>query len=266
MQRISLGTDVPTYLPRLLEREGIQIDHIKVGLWQGLEGARREAALLPGLPILLHGDVQAAGAEPLSQRELDDLQALVEETRTPWFSVHLDVRSIPEFEALKKGGYQRRDTPRAEALSRIVSRVEQLKAALPVPILLENIPHWPADTLDLAADPEFISEVLLETECDMLLDLSHARVSGERLGLPDEDYLFRLPLGKVVEVHVSGPRVKGGMLRDAHEPMTEDDYALLDWLLRRHRPEAITLEYWKEPKEHATQLKRLREMLVMRET
>ena len=66
-QRISLGTDVPDYLPGLLAQQNINIDHIKVGLWQGSDGARREAALLPGLPILLHGDNQAAGDKPLSR-------------------------------------------------------------------------------------------------------------------------------------------------------------------------------------------------------
>ena len=103
---------------------------------------------------------------------------------------------------------------------------------------------WMIGYADQARDR--IAEALLETGCDMLLDLSHSRVSGGLLGLPDEEYLFRLPLGRVVEVHVSGPRPKDGILRDMHEPMGEEDYALLGWLLRRTHVEAVTLEYWKD--------------------
>jgi uncharacterized protein len=269
---VSLGSDVPDYLPGLLERPGVRLDHVKVGLWQGVDGARREAALVPGLPVLLHGDNQVAGSGPLEPGELDALAVLVDETRTPWFSAHLEYRNQKELDGLRAGGYRDADLPRDRALERIVARVEQLGSALPVPILLENMSHWPADTRDLAADPGFITEVLAETGCDILLDLAHARVSGEILGLADEEYLLRLPLGRVVEVHVSGPRRKGAInregamnraptLRDAHEPMSEEDYSLLAWLLRRHRPQAVTLEYWKDPEEHAAQLKRLGEIV-----
>jgi uncharacterized protein (UPF0276 family) len=257
MTPISLGTDAPGSLPRIVREHGIRLGHIKVGLWQGVEGARREAAVMPGLPVLVHGDNHLAGPGLLPQRDLDDLAALLDETHSRWFSVHLEYRTAEEFEALRSTGYTAPDMPRDEAMERIVRRAEQLHRSLPVPLLLENLPHWPAQTTDLAADPDFIAEALLETGCDLLLDLSHSRVSGERLGLPDEDYLFRLPLDRVVEVHVSGPRPKNGILRDVHEPMGQEDYDLLTWLLRRTRPEAVTLEYWKDADAHAEQLLRL---------
>ena len=261
MPPISLGTDAPDYLPRIVQERGIRLGHVKVGLWQGVEGARREAAVMPGLPVLVHGDNHLSGPGLLPQRDVDDLAALLDETRSRWFSVHLEYRTAEEFEALRSSGYAAPDMPRDEAMERIVRRAEQLRRSLAVPLLLENLPHWPAQTTDLAAEPDFIAEALLETGCDMLLDLSHSRVSGERLGLPDDEYLFRLPLGRVVEVHVSGPRPKNGILRDVHEPMAEEDYTLLGWLLRRTRPEAITLEYWKDADAHAEQLLRLMEIV-----
>jgi hypothetical protein len=261
MAPISLGTDAPDYLPRIVQEHGIRLGHVKVGLWQGVEGARREASVMPGLPVLVHGDNHLAGPGLLPQSEIDDLAALLDETRSRWFSAHLEYRTPEEFEAQRSTGYTAPDMPRDEAMERIVRRAEQLRRELPVPLLLENLPHWPTQTSDLAAEPDFIAEALLETGCDMLLDLSHSRVSGALLGLPDDDYLFRLPLGRVVEVHVSGPRPRNGILRDVHEPMSEEDYALLGWLLRRTHVEAVTLEYWKEADAHAEQLLRLMEIV-----
>ncbi len=261
MPPISLGTDAPDYLPRIVKEHGIRLGHVKIGLWQGVEGARREAAVLPGVPVLVHGDNHLAGPGLLPQQEIDGLAALLEETGSRWFSVHVEYRTPEEFEALRATRYTAPDLPREEAMERIVRRAEQLRRALPVPLLIENLPHWPSQNLDYSADPDFISEALVETGCDLLLDLSHARVSGERLGLPGEDYLFRVPLGRVVEVHVSGPRPVNGILRDVHEPMAEEDYALLEWLLRRARPEAVTLEYWKDADAHAKQLLQLMEIV-----
>jgi uncharacterized protein (UPF0276 family) len=261
MTLISLGTDAPDYLPRIVREHSIRLGHVKVGLWQGVQGARREAEVMPGLPVLVHGDNHLAGPGLLPQGDIDDLAALLDETRSRWFSVHLEYRTAEEFEALRATGYTAPDIPRDEAMERIVRRAEQLRRELPVPLLLENLPHWPAKTLDHAADTDFISEALLETGCDLLLDLSHSRVSGALLGLPDDEYLFRLPLGRVVEVHVSGPRPVNGILRDVHEPMAEEDYALLAWLLRRTHVEAVTLEYWKDADAHAQQLLWLMEIV-----
>jgi uncharacterized protein (UPF0276 family) len=44
-------------------------------------------------------------------------------------------------------------------------------------------------------------------------------------------YVRGLPLARVVQVHVSGPRMRGGQLVDVHEPMQAIDYELLDFVL-----------------------------------
>ncbi len=93
MPPISLGTDAPDYLPRIVREHGIRLGHVKIGLWQGVEGARREAAVLPGVPVLVHGDNHLAGPGLLPQQEIDDLAALLEETGSRWFSVHVEYRT-----------------------------------------------------------------------------------------------------------------------------------------------------------------------------
>jgi uncharacterized protein (UPF0276 family) len=68
-------------------------------------------------------------------------------------------------------------------------------------------------------------------------------VSAAALGVDVRDYLSGLPLRRIAQIHVSGPRERDGRLVDAHEPLQEIDYALLDYVLARSDPRMVTLEY-----------------------
>ena len=65
-------------------------------------------------------------------------------------------------------------------------------------------------------------------------------------GISPVEYLKQLPLHKVRQIHLSGPRPRSGYLYDAHEAMGEEDYALLEWALGQTDPEVVTLEYFRE--------------------
>jgi hypothetical protein len=56
-------------------------------------------------------------------------------------------------------------------------------------------------------------------------------------------------------------RGRGRRLVDAHEPLQEVDYALLDDVLARTRAQVVTLEYIRERKALLQQLVRLRALL-----
>ena len=56
------------------------------------------------------------------------------------------------------------------------------------------------------------------------------------MGMDIYDYLQPLPLERVVQVHVSGPRRVDGRLVDAHQPLQKEDYDLLEFILARLIP------------------------------
>jgi uncharacterized protein (UPF0276 family) len=74
-------------------------------------------------------------------------------------------------------------------------------------------------------------------------------------------YLADLRLERVVQIHVSGPRMRDGRLVDAHEPLEETGYALLDRVLARTQPQVVTPEYIREREALLRQLVRLRGMI-----
>jgi uncharacterized protein (UPF0276 family) len=150
---------------------------------------------------------------------------------------------------------------REELFENICRNVRGLAKAIPVPLFLENLDYNPGGAYEHVCEPEFIAAVLEESKADLLLDLAHARVSASRLGFSFADYLMRLPMERVRQVHVSGPRLRDEVMVDAHEPLLEEDYTLLRELLDLTAPLALTLEYDRNETALKEQLGKLRAIL-----
>jgi uncharacterized protein (UPF0276 family) len=152
------------------------------------------------------------------------------------------------------------------ATRRFVWQVQRLQRSIPVPVILENTPPFPFPGYDFEAQAARIRKLLEKTGCGFLLDIGHARVAAATWGIDVHDYLCDLPLEHVVQVHVSGPRMRGSRTReerliDAHEPLQDLDYALLDYVLARAQPQMVTLEYIRKREALLSQLTRLRDLL-----
>jgi uncharacterized protein (UPF0276 family) len=226
------------------------------------------AALLPRQPMLLHNSVwdwSLGHPAALEQREVlpRTLRAL-RRTRAPWFSLYLGFGAAEV--GFDKGRMRARTTllGREELFENIVRNVQGLATAIPVPLFLENLDYNPGGAYEHVCQPEFIAAVLEESEADPLLDLAHARVSASRLGFSTPDYLTRLPLERVRQIHFSGPRPRYGVLVDAHEPLQEEDYGLLQNLLDVTTPRALTREYDRNEDALKKQVSQLRDILKRR--
>ena len=260
------------------------VDYMKVGPFMGMEAIR---ALSQAYPLMLHLDDTLSGHTPLPRDQVARLQDLVHLTGTPWTSEHLGfgVAEITLDESLQVHALSL-GLRREVAQTNIARNASALRAALPVPLLLENVPLYPNVVHRHVTRPAFIREVLDLAGCDLLLDLAHARVTASLLGMTPEAYLNALPLERVREIHVSGPRAistlpptrqrllqdnarsvaaelvfDDGWLVDVHDTMTEVDYALLAWTLARCRPMAISLEYYRDAARLQEQLLRLSQII-----
>jgi uncharacterized protein (UPF0276 family) len=248
-------------LPRALLAAGeIDIDYLETGGHY----VERTAAQFPGQALLLHNSVfNWSLAHPAALEEQQIVArtlAALERTRAPWLSAHLgfsaaEVRFEVHMNALSPA------LPREELLAHTCRNVRALAEAIPAPLLLENLDYCPGGAYEHVCEPEFIAAVLEQTGAGLLLDLAHAQVSASRMGLPIEAYLGQLPLERVRQLHISGPRERDGLLYDAHETLLDRDYALLAWVLRRTEPLALTLEYNREANALREQLMRLRGLL-----
>ena len=150
------------------------------------------------------------------------------------------------------------------AVSLLCHQVERASRFLNLPVILENVPPPPDPDGLCNYDnyPELLGQVIERTGCGLLLDLGHARIAANQTHLPVYDYLDRLPLEKTRQIHISGPRLRNGALYDAHQPLVDEDYRLLEWALAHTDPEVVTLEYYQEKEPLRQQLTRLAAMLA----
>ena len=255
-----------TASPALLElwsQEVARPDLLEVTTWMPLEEVRRFHALLPDRPLLLHGG-NLLGA-PLLEVQVRELGVLLQETGSPWLSAHISLWPWKVLQEARQQGRQPTALDLGPHLEAFFSRVRALREQLGVPLLLENAPGLPGFERDPESDPETIAAVLEATGCAFLLDLSYAQTAAGNWGIGPEEYLERLPLDRVVEVHLSAPgRLEDGRLVDAHQALREEDYALVDWLRRHASPQVVTLEYWKEAPVLLEQVLRLKRELSRR--
>jgi uncharacterized protein (UPF0276 family) len=247
---------------RLLISRAMQVDYLETGAHFSDDAVAR----FPGQPFLLHNAVfnwSLAQPDALSAPDLLPLTlARLERTRSPWLSVHLGFSAT---EVFFDGCMQARTPPlgRAELLATIGANVRALAAALPVPVILENLDYNPTGAYEHICTPDFIAATIDATGAGMLLDLAHARVSAAALGLTIGEYLAQLPLDRVRQLHVSSPRPRDdGTLADVHEVLLEDDYRLIAELVVRCRPAVLTLEYSRDEAELLSQVGRLRALLA----
>lgn len=95
-----------------------------------------------------------------------------------------------------------------------------------------------------SVEPALMWQLLKEEGAGVLLDLAHLRVTASHLGVDARAFARSLPLHAVREIHVCGPVHIGGVgLRDDHQELGDDDYALLEWTLGPTNAQILTLEY-----------------------
>ena len=280
-----LGTNGTESMLALLDQGGADyVDYFKVGPFMG---RRRIAELARDYPLMLHLDDALSAPDPPSTEMLERLSSWVALTGTPWASEHIGFSAAEV--TLDAALITQPASPllsRQEALDNIVRSARALAEGLAVPLLLENLPLFPNLAHLHVGEPDFVAEVIARSDCDLLLDLAHARVSADLLGQEIHAYLEQLPLGRVVELHLSGPRRLGQLdaarrrivrdnapsvadrvpcgddnLADAHETLQAEDYALFEWVLARTQPLAVSLEYFRQPGPLREQLLRLGEIL-----
>jgi uncharacterized protein (UPF0276 family) len=249
-------------LERLLQTgERLPIDGIEVGPWFSPRQIATQRQALPGCPFHFHAGslVSRVKYRPGALRRLERYLSC---TDNDWLSLHIELLPVVLFRLASRLGVYLSPPGAGQAIEQFVRLLDRVKAVVDLPLILENLPSLPLEKYHYAANQAVLADLLELADCDLLLDLAHARLSATFRGQSVEDYVAALPLERVRQIHVSGIRQRNGRWHDAHESMQEEDYHLLEWVLDRCDPAVVTLEYFRQEAPLREQIGRLAEMLA----
>jgi uncharacterized protein (UPF0276 family) len=193
-------------------------------------------------PLLTHGLTMGLGAlAPFDGAYLRSLRGLLHELSVPWHSDHLCFAQVDEVflhDLLPLPFHE-------EAISVAVQRISEAQDALGVPIAIEPISWYARPPDSPLEEAEFIAEILRRADAKLLLDVNNVYVNALNHGFDARGFIDRLPLERVVQLHIAGHHVRSdGRRIDTHAaPICEPVYQLFDYTLRKlGRPLPVLLE------------------------
>ncbi|MCB6610832.1 DUF692 family multinuclear iron-containing protein [[Clostridium] symbiosum] len=194
------------------------------------------------VPVLLHGfgpqDYNMASDRFRPEFDKELAAQIIGITKTPELSGHLALGN-----RMKQELYTRE---RIKELA--VENIRFIRELFPEisHLAIENMDGNPfifGKKAGCCIEPAFIREVTEESGAEFLLDVSHAYGSALYLGIDFKEYLDRLPMDQLYEIHING-WINGRNDLMSHVAMSEDTYTILEMILDKYKtPEILTIEY-----------------------
>lgn len=188
--------------------------------------------------VMFHGFVGKKGssigdADFFENRNFDEQIDYYTRGKTPYISAHIH----------RTSDYGQDEE---QMLQTISYNVKKLKELFNMRVILENVPvHKEKMQNVFFSMPEFICRAVRDNDCGFLFDIGHARAAAYSLNIPFEEYVERLPMDRLVEVHLAGAmRLSDGSIVANHSKMNEEDYEFIKSAIDKYKTlEVVTLEY-----------------------
>lgn len=197
--------------------------------------------ILERYPVVQHGVNLAIGSpDPLDWDYLASLKRLTKLTKTPWLSDHLCWGRLPgaHYHDLLPLPYTK------EVIDYVVERAKIVQDYLEIPFALENLSSYVSYKADEMSEWDFYSEIVERADIYMMLDVNNIYVSSRNHGFDPLDYISRVPMDRVLQIHLAGHKDMGDYVIDTHDdyvrdevwdlygkvwPLTDEASTLLEW-------------------------------------
>lgn len=193
-------------------------------------------------PVVTHGvNLSIGSTDPLNEEYVHKLKALLDRIKAPWYSDHLCFTSV--------GGDYFHDLIALpfshEAADHVVKRVKQLKNKIQRPFMLENPSYYVAMPGAQMSEADFINDVLERADCGLMLDVNNVYVNSRNHGYDAYDFIRKLPLHRVGQIHMAGHKDNGDTLVDTHEgPIIDPVWKLYEFTMEQIGRPVSTLIEW----------------------
>jgi uncharacterized protein len=184
----------------------------------------------PLIPHSIH--LSIGGPDPIDHEFLAAMRAFSHRIRAEVFSDHVCYSTVAGIQT----GELLPLPFSAEAIEHTVARIAEVKAALELPLVLENPTYYarmPGSELDEAT---FLTTLIAEGDCELLLDINNVYVNSVNHGYDPYAFIDRMPLDRVRYLHVAGHHENKRLatLVDTHAATTKPDvWTLYEYTLRK---------------------------------
>jgi uncharacterized protein (UPF0276 family) len=245
---VAVGLAFGPIVPEFVSANPGLIDYVEIPFEQ-LRHSPESGSIQETVPVILHcASMSVAGFVPPDDGTLTAIEREAERTRTPWIGEHLAfITAEPiEHDHTQPTSLTYTVCPQMseETVERVATNVASLQQHFNMPLILENSPQYfdvPGSSMSMV---DFVNAVIERCKVGLLLDLTHFLISMVNTKKDPLSEIDRLPLEKVVEVHISGLNVQSGIAWDDHAvPAPPVVFDLFERVVERVHPQAVTLEY-----------------------
>jgi len=188
--------------------------------WMGFGG--RHAKLLgqcvEKAPLICHGlSLSIGGPHPLNLEFIQQVKNFLQRYQVPIYSEHLSYTH--------DGGYlyDLLPIPMTEAAANYVAeRILRVQDILGQRLVIENVSTYLMPNAEMR-EAEFVREVLLKADCELLLDVNNVYVNSINHGSDAYGFIDAMPKDRIRYLHVAGhEQVEKNLLIDTHGAAISD--------------------------------------------
>ncbi|MGA6135485.1 DUF692 domain-containing protein [Acinetobacter dispersus] len=188
--------------------------------WMGFGG--RHAKLLgqcvEKAPLICHGlSLSIGGPHPLNIEFIQQVKNFLQRYQVPIYSEHLSYTH--------DGGYlyDLLPIPMTEAaVDYVAERILRVQDILGQRLVIENVSTYLMPNAEMR-EAEFVHEVLLKADCELLLDVNNVFVNSINHGSDAYGFIDAMPKDRIRYLHVAGhEQVEKNLLIDTHGAAISD--------------------------------------------
>lgn len=232
------------FADEFLEGGGITPDFVEFAPenWMNIGGYWKKQIdnIAERYPILCHGLSLSIGSpDELDMNFLKHLKLFLDRYKVEIYSEHLSFAKCDNAHL-----YDLLPVPfREDAVKHVVQKIKQVQDYLERPFVMENVSYYTPVAAEMT-EAEFISAIVAESGCRLLLDINNVYVNGFNHSYDTKEFISRLPLNKVAYIHMAGhEQVQEDLIIDTHgEAICDPVFDLLDWTLQKIDPVPVLLE------------------------
>lgn len=191
-------------------------------------------------PITCHGLSLSIGSpDDLDMDFLKKLKAFLKQYDVQIYSEHLSFAKADNAHL-----YDLLPIPfRKDAVKHVAERIRMVQDYLERPLVIENVSYYTSVAAQMS-ELEFISQVISESGCQLLLDVNNVYVNAFNHQYEPREFIAALPLDRVAYIHMAGhEKVSDDLIIDTHgEAIIDPVYDLFDYTVQLMQPVPVLLE------------------------